>query len=147
MSISHFFGQCSCGAVKYSFQGEVERIIHCHCQQCRRSHAAPFVTRAVVDNFGFAWESGADQLGYYQSSGRATRTYCKQCATKLVIIYNDEPGLLGVPVGAIEGKLVAKERYHAYVKDKAPWYEIEDSLPQFDESAVPQNQRAMHLVE
>src|SRR5262245_9800931 len=31
-------GSCLCGAVAYQADAIIERIVHCHCQTCRKAH-------------------------------------------------------------------------------------------------------------
>jgi len=48
-------GSCLCGTVRWKMEGPYERMSHCHCSMCRKSHAAPFATYIVVarDRFAF----------------------------------------------------------------------------------------------
>jgi len=39
-------GGCLCGATRYEGIGEPYNVTHCHCEDCRKSAGAPFVTWA-----------------------------------------------------------------------------------------------------
>ena len=41
-------GGCLCGGVRYRLTAEPERLCDCHCIDCRRASAAPFVTWGTV---------------------------------------------------------------------------------------------------
>jgi len=43
-------GSCLCGAVAYEADAAVERIVHCHCQTCRKTHGT-----AVTDEKAVPW--------------------------------------------------------------------------------------------
>jgi hypothetical protein len=42
-------GQCNCGAVRYTTNGEVQIIVNCHCNMCRSINGAAFSTYVVVN--------------------------------------------------------------------------------------------------
>jgi hypothetical protein len=43
-----------------------------------------------------------------------------------------------LPAGAIDSPLPSLPAVHLYVGSKAPWYEITDSWPQFEELPPPE---------
>jgi hypothetical protein len=83
----------------------------------------------------FQWVAGEVMIGRYHSSGNVIKTFCKQCGSNLVSYIEDKPDVLGVPVGALEGEdaRLLKPTMHIFVGSKAPWYDITDDLPQYDE--------------
>lgn len=32
-----FHGRCRCGAIRYEIGGSLDRLMHCHCSQCRKA--------------------------------------------------------------------------------------------------------------
>ncbi len=57
-------GGCMCGAVRYETTGESFKVIHCHCQSCRKHNGASVVTLA-----GFK----ADQVKFRMAACRLSR--------------------------------------------------------------------------
>ena len=37
-------GTCLCGAVRYTIDGELSSLSHCHCSMCRKSQGTNFGT-------------------------------------------------------------------------------------------------------
>lgn len=87
-------GHCYCGEVKYRVVlEEADAPIfsaYCHCDSCRRSHAAPLYHVVCVDDRCFQLTEGADLVVPYQKPGsRIVRAFCDQCGTRL---FNRFPG-------------------------------------------------------
>lgn len=128
-------GQCMCGAIRYKIDGDVGPVVNCHCLKCRRWHNAAFRTRVAVKRNNFSWLEGENLIGQFHSSSNIIKTFCKQCGSNLVSYIENKPDVLGVPLGGLEGDDVKhlKPSMHIFVGSKAPWYEITDNLPQYDE--------------
>ena len=126
-------GKCLCESIKYSYEGKMGDIVHCHCSKCRRWHGSAFRTRTIIEKKGFRWLKGENTLSYYDSSENVTKTFCKNCGSNLISIYKNNDDILGLPLGGVEGKLDNKESYHIFTKFKADWHEISDDLERYDE--------------
>lgn len=133
LKLNNLQGQCLCGAVTYEIQGLLGAVYHCHCKKCRRWHNAAFRTRAAITKRQFAWLSGTDYLAHHYSSSTTKRSFCKQCGSNLINTYDDKPDIIGLPLGGLDNLNAIKPIAHIFVKYKAPWYEILDDLPQYDE--------------
>ena len=74
-------GGCMCGAVRYETTGESFKVIHCHCQSCRKHNGAPVVTLAGfnADQVKFI----GDERKIYESSPGVGRAFCGKCGTPL----------------------------------------------------------------
>jgi hypothetical protein len=69
-------------------------------------------------------------LETYKSSARAERCFCKKCGSPLVAIHSGR--VAEVVLGTVDGDPGVRPR-GLFVGSKAPWYEIADALPQFEE--------------
>ncbi len=125
-------GSCLCGGVQYEIDGDVELMANCHCSMCRKHHGAPFVTYVGVNTSQFRWVKGEDLVGDYESSPHLHRGFCRICGSNLPIPI---PGVerLFIPAGTLDDDPGARPQAHIFVASKAPWVEITDDLPQFDE--------------
>jgi len=137
-------GSCLCGAVTYRYEGPLGAIVHCHCSRCRRWHGAAFRTRAVARRDGFRWTAGAELVEHYAMTARTTRTFCRRCGSSLATLYREEPDLMALPLGGVSGDVGARPAFHIFVGSKAPWYEITDGLPQFDQ--LPPDRDLIHRL-
>jgi hypothetical protein len=125
-------GSCLCGGVQYEIDGEMQLMANCHCSMCRKHHGAPFVSFVGVNGSDFHWVKGEDLLVSYQSSPTNARAFCRVCGSSL-----PNPGPAGeifyLPAGTLDDDPGARPAGHIFVGSKAPWVEISDELPQFDE--------------
>lgn len=135
-------GRCLCEQVQYEIDGELGPVFNCHCSKCRRWHGAAFRTRASIGKAQFRLKSGKAYLSSYKSSDNVTKYFCKQCGSPLHSSYADNPDILGIALGGLEGVTSIPEG-HIFVGSKASWYDIADTLPQYatwpgDENQVRQ---------
>lgn len=124
-------GGCLCGAVRYRIDGEMKQVGSCYCSMCRKSHGAAFGTYASVPDGALTWLSGIDDVKVYQSSPEGGRAFCMHCGSTLGAVENDE--LRWVTLGTVDGDPGVRPQAHIFVASKAPWHDINDDLPQFDE--------------
>ena len=125
-------GGCLCGKVRYTVDGDIGEVSHCHCSMCRRIHGAAFATYGAVPRKKFRWTSGEDTVKRYQSSEALERTFCNHCGSTLQAILEMEPDVLYLALGTTDGDPKCRPSMHIFVGSKAPWYEITDDLPQHE---------------
>jgi hypothetical protein len=125
-------GRCLCGTVRYRVDGPFASALHCHCSMCRKHHGTPFATWAAAPLAGFRYTAGIDSVGRYASSPGFHRSFCTSCGS--VMPETLEPaGMVICPAGNLEGDIGVEPGMHMFVGSKAPWHEITDELPQFEE--------------
>jgi hypothetical protein len=127
-----FEGACLCGEIRYRVDGEIEEFSHCHCSMCRQIHGAAFGTYAGVKSTGFRWLSGVSKVKSYTSSDGVHRTFCATCGSTLQALFDDEPDMIYLTMGTVQGNPVHPEPFHIFVGSKAPWFAITDDFPQYD---------------
>lgn len=120
-------GECLCGAVRFSgVPNEGEGIGICHCGQCRRWTAGPFME---VNMFGTVTFEADETLVWYRSSDIGERGFCSRCGTSLFWRKASKPEDISVSVGALqEDHGMALER-HIWVDDQPCWYTFADDTP------------------
>ena len=124
-------GSCLCGQISYQVSGSVQMINHCHCSMCRKVHGAAFGSFLHVNADGFEWLSGAELVSTYQAPGNDDRCFCNNCGSNVPVIEEDYNVI--IPAGTLDTDPGIKSIMHIFVGSKAPWYEITDSVPQFEE--------------
>lgn len=125
-------GRCLCGTVRYEIDGPFSRMLHCHCSMCRKHHGSPFATWVVAPLAGFRFTAGESSVQRYASSPGFRRSFCGKCGS-VVPDSIESAGIVICPAGNLDGDLDIAPSFHMFVGSKAPWYEITDDLPQFDE--------------
>lgn len=77
--MAHYNGSCHCGAVKYSVELELGKVIACNCSMCGRSGTL----LAFVPVDAFELKSGEDQLTPYTFNKHVIiHNFCKTCGIK-----------------------------------------------------------------
>lgn len=115
-------GSCLCGGVRYRVDGDFDRVTHCHCSMCRKTHGAAFATYATAATSQLAIENTRDSLRWYRSSATAERGFCTGCGASL--FWRDEtrePGLVAFSLGTVDTPLGEVEIRDIFVASKADW--------------------------
>ena len=93
----HVSGHCYCGGVTFDVDipagGTLLFSTFCHCDSCRRAHAAPLYQVACVDASMFRLTAGADRLVRFNKGGHITRAFCGTCGSRILNSFGDwKPG-------------------------------------------------------
>jgi hypothetical protein len=115
-------GSCLCGGVRYRVEGGFDRVTHCHCSMCRKSHGAAFATYATVSTSQLSIEDAMGRLTWYRSSSTAERGFCTSCGASL--FWRDEtrePGLVAFSLGTVDTPLGQIEIRDIFVESGANW--------------------------
>jgi hypothetical protein len=125
-------GSCLCGAIQYEVDGNIDVMANCHCSMCRKHHGASFVAYAGVKPSQFRWLQGEELLVDYESSPGTHRAFCRTCGSSLPAPHAGE-AMWFFPVGTLDDDPGQRVQGHIFVGSRAPWVEITDDLPQFEE--------------
>ena len=135
-------GSCLCRTVRWSFDGAFDRMTHCHCEMCRKAHGAPFATYAMGSSEHFRFDHGEDAVARFESSPGIVRAFCSGCGS--VVPYPVPGSEIDMPVGPLDDDPGMRATCHIFVRWKASWHPITDSLPQheaFESGSEPQVDR------
>ena len=124
-------GSCLCRQIKYELDGGIELINHCHCSMCRKAHGAAFGSFLHASSEGFRWVAGEGLVQRYQSSPGNVRAFCRVCGSNMPVL--EDGGEVNIPAGTLDDDPGVRPIVHIFGKHKAAWFEIEGSLPVFDE--------------
>ncbi len=118
-------GSCLCGAIEYEVDSLDMPIAHCHCQTCRKAHAAPFATTAGVMREHFRWLKGEDKLSAFESSLGKLRHFCSICGSQLMAERANQPHVILRVATLDEDPLVAPQ-LHIWTSHDVPWLGYEN---------------------
>ncbi len=114
-------GQCHCGRVRFVARFPSRFCCHCHCQSCRQSHGAGFVTWIGFKAEQVAVVAGAEDLVGYESSPGTRRTFCRVCGTKLFFESARWPGEIHIALAAFTTAVDRAPEGHAFYDEHVAW--------------------------
>ena len=124
-------GACQCGAVRYVVADEFLYAANCHCSRCRAATGSAFKALAGIEREKLMITEGQGDVAVIgEEDGNDTR--CKACGSLLFSVVRDG-AYVHVAMGSLVDEPSIRPTEHIFVGSKAPWYEITDDLPQFDE--------------
>ncbi len=135
-------GGCRCGRVRYEVTEELGLVFNCHCRFCRQIHGAAFTTIALVPRSAFRWASGSALPAQFRTPMGSLRHFCGACASP-VCNYPVEPNLLCLVVSSLDDESAVQPCAHFNTESKAPWFTIQDELPQFAAGPTPEQWTAL----
>ena len=120
-------GSCLCGAVRFTVEGDLPPPDGCHCVNCRKQTGHYLVSTDVPK--AALSVTGADHVGWFQSSEKVRRGFCTRCGSTLFWdpVFRD---WIGVAMGAFDGPTGTHQDKHIFVSQKGDYYDIADGLPQ-----------------
>ena len=127
-------GKCMCGAVRYAVADAFGYAVNCHCSICRQATGSAFKAFAGIERDKLSITQGEDSLLIFGDAGN-NDTRCKLCGSFLFSVVRDGK-FLHVAMGTLVDEPTIRPTAHIFVGSKAPWFEITDELPQYEEYEV-----------
>jgi hypothetical protein len=131
-------GGCLCGAVAYETpRPTAGPIFLCHCTRCRRARGAAHNANLFVEAERFRWLRGADKVVAFKlpEAQRFGQSFCRDCGS--AVPHVNPIGRAVIPAGTLDDDPGVRPGLHIFVASKAPWVEIHDDLPRYDEYPPP----------
>jgi hypothetical protein len=100
----------------------------------------------IVDTDKFKVTSGKESLADFESSPGKHRYFCSTCGSPIFSLGDKTKNVVAVRCGTLKQDPGSRLAYHAFVGSKAPWVEICDGRPQFEEYADPAFIKALYLA-
>jgi hypothetical protein len=126
-------GKCECGAVRFRVADEFLYAANCHCSRCRAATGSAFKPFAGIELEKLELTEGHDAL-LIVGEETLNDTRCQACGSLLFSVVRDG-AYVHVALGSLIDAPSIRPTHHIFVGSKAPWFEITDDLPQFEEHA------------
>jgi len=127
-------GKCGCGAVGYRVADAFRYAANCHCSRCRAATGSAFKPFAGIEREKLEITDGLDALLVFGEED-LNDTRCRACGSLLFSVVRDG-AYVHVAMGSLADAPSIRPTKHIFVGSKAPWFEITDNLPQFEEHAT-----------
>jgi len=124
-------GRCFCGAVRYQVADEFAYAMNCHCSNCRAATGSAFKPFGGIERGKLEVTDGHDKLLVHGEED-SNDTRCGVCGSFLFSVVRDGE-YVHVTYGSLVDPPTLRPTKHIFVGSKAPWFEITDDLPQFEE--------------
>jgi hypothetical protein len=126
-------GSCECLSVRYRVADEFRYAQNCHCSRCRAATGTAFKAFAGIERNKLQVIDGSDRL-LIVGDDDLNDTRCAACGSLLFSVVRDGR-YVHVAMGSLVDAPTIRPEAHIFVGSKAPWFEITDDLPQFEEYA------------
>ena len=126
-------GGCWCGAVRYRVADAFVYASNCHCSRCRAATGSAFKPFAGIERDKLELTDGLEEL-LVVGDDDLNDTRCRACGSLLFSVVR-EGEYVHVALGSLVDAPAMRPTKHIFVGSKAPWFEITDELPQFEEHA------------
>jgi hypothetical protein len=133
MSTAELGGGCWCGAVRYRVADDFEYASNCHCSRCRAATGSAFKSFAGIKRDALTLLTDDDAL-LTVGSEDLNDTRCATCGSLLFSVVR-AGAYVHVALGSLLDAPSIRPTQHIFVGSMAPWYEITDDLPRFDQHA------------
>lgn len=126
-------GGCWCGAVRYEVADAFLYAANCHCSRCRAATGSAFKAFAGIEQTKLEVTAGGDAL-LIVGEAYAHDARCGVCGSLLFSVVR-EGAYVHVAMGSLVDPPSIRPTEHIFVGSKAPWFDITDALPRFEENA------------
>jgi hypothetical protein len=128
-------GSCLCGAVAFRLEDDPIVARNCHCGRCRKARGAAHGSNLLVSIDGLRFTRGERELASYKvpEARFYTQAFCRICGGKAPRV-DAGRGFAIVPMGSLDDDPAIRPSEHIWVGSKAPWDDIHDDLPRYDEA-------------
>jgi hypothetical protein len=127
-------GHCVCGGVRFEISEPLVSAGYCHCTRCQRRTGTAAAASARVRPGAFRIVAGEDLVRSWTPPDQGfIKAFCSVCGGHLYSRHQDDPAILSVRLGAIDGDPGVRPSYHQRVETAAVWEPLpDDGLPRYE---------------
>jgi hypothetical protein len=128
---STILGGCLCGEFKYQLGHQLRNVNNCHCLDCRRASAAPFVTWGSIPAEDFQVMTG--ELKRVNFADRV-RSFAACCHTPILFQDSQDSQWLDVTIVSLADPGSYSPSAEIWTDDKLPWIVLNPELPKYPQA-------------
>lgn len=128
-------GGCMCGGVRFELSEPPLGALFCHCKRCQRRTGTGVSTSALTAPGTYRTVAGEELIGTWDpGDGGYVKAFCTTCGGQLYTTNPEDPEILAIRMGALDGDPGVRPAAHQFVAYAAPWFPVaDDGLPRFPE--------------
>jgi hypothetical protein len=130
-------GACLCGGVRFEVTEPFLSAGYCHCTRCQRRTGTAASASARVVPGSLRIVQGEELVTDYRPTTGFVKVFCSACGGALWSRDPEDPQVISVRLGTIDGDPGIRPSYRAFVAYAAAWEPLpDDGLPRFPEQRV-----------
>jgi hypothetical protein len=128
-------GGCMCGGVRFELGEPLLGALYCHCTRCQRRTGTGASISALTTPGSYRTVSGGELLDAWDpGDGGWVKSFCRRCGSHLFTTNPENPELVSVRMGALDGDPGVRPSAHQFTAYAASWAPVpDDGLPRFPE--------------
>ena len=119
-------GRCMCGAVSWTYSGEITRNLVCNCTDCQRATSAPLTAFLGMNQEQLNW---VGEIVHYESSPHTFRGFCPACGTRLYFRSEKWPTEVHVHAATMADPTEYQPSAQVLMRSRAKWLDQLKSIP------------------
>ena len=128
-------GSCLCGGVRFEVTEPFVSAGYCHCMRCQRRTGTAASASARVAPGSLRILAGKELVADYRPPDGFVKCFCSACGGALWSRHPEDPEVISVRLGTIDGDPGIRPQHRTYVAYAAPWEPLpDDGLPRFPEA-------------
>lgn len=125
-------GGCLCGGTRYRLLTRPTELGDCHCIDCRRASAAPFVTWGTVARNEMELLRG--ELRHVRHTDRV-RSFAACCGTPLFFAEASDSPTIDFTVASLDDPVPFAPQKAIWTEDRLPWVAMDPARPVYRRSS------------
>jgi hypothetical protein len=123
-------GQCLCGNVKFTANGEVAVQANCHCVDCRQTTGATFATLLFMQHSDVQITGATKSFSHSVDSGNTlSKHFCPNCGSQVYGTSKNNPQMIALRAGCINEQEVVKPQINVFAGSKMDCTIMNPDLP------------------
>ena len=128
-------GGCMCGAVRFEIDRPLVSAGYCHCTRCQRRTGTAASASARIEPGSLTVVAGEELLRAWDPPEGFSKIFCSVCGSAMWSRSQEDPSILSVRLGALDGDPGIRPMDHTFVAYAASWEPLpDDGLPRHPEA-------------
>lgn len=129
-------GGCSCGAIRYRFEGDPIVVYACHCTECRRRSASAYGYSVRVPTSGYTLEKGEPKTytRIAESGTEVSTWFCGDCGTTILSFAEARPTLRVIMGGSLDDTSEVPIEANIWTRSALDWVHIDPDLGGYEQA-------------
>src|SRR6476659_1268657 len=115
--------------IQYKYSGAPVKVLHCHCESCRRHTSSPVPTFVCVNAETFRFTKGTPTV--FASSPGVTRMHCPRCGSPIACQPDRNLIQIDLYLGTLADPAALQPSFHVFTEEQLDGFEIADALPRY----------------